>query len=718
MLRKVYTGVGLLFAVTLMSAQQSDSVRYTTTSDSVVVTADYLKVVQWNARSIPATIVAGRSATRILLNDIDANTSANSTREIYARTPGIHIWEFSGTGLQANVATRGLSAHRSSEFNVRYDGIDIASDPYGYPEAHFTPPTEVIASIDVIRGGGGIQYGPQFGGLLNYRSKPPSTEAFTPLIKITGGSYGFFDGVGLASGTIHATSYNAWMQYRRADGWRQNGGYEALSGSASVGYQLATDHEIQLRYTGAWFVEHMPNGLSDAQFATNPQLSVRPRDYFSAPRSMVDLRYHGFVSQHLELFATVSGLIGDRNSSSLTSVPTIPDSGTNPRRVNLDHFRNVISEYRMAWSSMDRAMVITGGLRLAATSTLRQQGRGPDGSSAEMSVLQVPSLDILFKTTDISVFSEAMFTFSPELSFTAGLRWQRLGSSAVGTYASAYSASTDSAFYPKGRPTSLNEQSTESIPLASFAVLIHVSPSTELFANISQAYRPLLYAQQYPYDFIPVDKSIRSSHGFVSELGFRTSPAYWLRAECTFFFLHYGDRVGVIVPTDGSSPSGLRTNTGSSDHYGAEVGLSGSIPISTSIDLQPYLTSSYTHATYVRGPVVGNDVENAPSWISRLGFTFGSSIVRIGASLSNVSSSYSDASNTPSRPDGTLGTIPAYSVIDARISYQCTQWLRVQLNANNIANAAYFTTRMTAYPGPGLLPGEGRTISLQLTYQP
>ena len=62
----------------------------------------------------------------------------------------------------------GLSPNRSWDFNVRQNGYDISADPYGYPEAYYNPQLQAVQRIEIVRGHGALQYGPQFGGMVNY----------------------------------------------------------------------------------------------------------------------------------------------------------------------------------------------------------------------------------------------------------------------------------------------------------------------------------------------------------------------------------------------------------------------------------------------------------------------------------------------------------------------------------------------------------------------
>ena len=85
-------------------------------------------------------INAGKKNEVIRIGELNANLAMNNSRQIFAKTPGISIWENDGSGVQLGVASRGLNPNRSWEFNVRMNGYDITPDPMGYPEAYLPLP--------------------------------------------------------------------------------------------------------------------------------------------------------------------------------------------------------------------------------------------------------------------------------------------------------------------------------------------------------------------------------------------------------------------------------------------------------------------------------------------------------------------------------------------------------------------------------------------------
>jgi Fe(3+) dicitrate transport protein len=92
-------------------------------------------------------IYATKKNEVVKLSSATANLAQNNSRQIFAKVPGIHVWESDGSGVQMGIAARGLSPNRMWEFNTRQNGYDISSDPFGYPEAYYTPSVESLDRI-------------------------------------------------------------------------------------------------------------------------------------------------------------------------------------------------------------------------------------------------------------------------------------------------------------------------------------------------------------------------------------------------------------------------------------------------------------------------------------------------------------------------------------------------------------------------------------------
>ena len=114
-------------------------------------------------------IYSGKKTEVLMMDSMDANTAQNNPREVLGRIPGSNYSETEGGGFPSNgIALRGLRPTQSIEMQTRQDGYNIAADLYGYPETYYMPPLEALDRIEVIRGESSLQWGPQFGGVINF----------------------------------------------------------------------------------------------------------------------------------------------------------------------------------------------------------------------------------------------------------------------------------------------------------------------------------------------------------------------------------------------------------------------------------------------------------------------------------------------------------------------------------------------------------------------
>lgn len=169
----------------------------------------------------------------IVIGDNTPSRSTANPRQIFAKIPGLNIWENDGAGVQLGIGGRGLSPNRAANFNTRQNGYDISADALGYPESYYTPPFEALKGIEIIRGAASLQYGTQFGGLLNFSIKDPvSTSPIEFTTRNTGGSFGYFGTFNRISGRYKRFEYQAYYQYKRGDGWRKQSEFQQHQGFA------------------------------------------------------------------------------------------------------------------------------------------------------------------------------------------------------------------------------------------------------------------------------------------------------------------------------------------------------------------------------------------------------------------------------------------------------------------------------------------------------
>ncbi|HNU41071.1 MAG TPA: TonB-dependent receptor plug domain-containing protein, partial [Cyclobacteriaceae bacterium] len=220
MIKRVSILFVLFLSVSISMLAQEDSLR-THKLNEVEVKDKRLLDVNRLSETSGTNLWSGKKNEVINLGGTNANIAEKTGRQIFAKVPGVFVYDMDGSGNQMNISTRGLDPHRGWEFNIRRNGSMTNSDIYGYPASHYSIPMEAVDRIELVRGTGSLQYGAQFGGMLNYVTKAPdSTRAFG-LESITSvGSYGLVTSYLAASGTIGKFQYATYYAKRVSKGYR------------------------------------------------------------------------------------------------------------------------------------------------------------------------------------------------------------------------------------------------------------------------------------------------------------------------------------------------------------------------------------------------------------------------------------------------------------------------------------------------------------------
>lgn len=193
--------------------------------DKVVITATCPNAAVGSLPDIQGTyLFSGKKTEVVRLDSLQANTAQNIERQILGRIPGANFSETEGSGFPSSgIGFRGLNATQSVEVNTRQDGVNIAADLYGYPETYYVPPMEAVDRIEIVRGAAALQYGPQFGGAINYVLRDAKLNTpLTVTAQQTGGSFGTFNSYGALGGGTERVTYYGFLQYRNDQGWRPN----------------------------------------------------------------------------------------------------------------------------------------------------------------------------------------------------------------------------------------------------------------------------------------------------------------------------------------------------------------------------------------------------------------------------------------------------------------------------------------------------------------
>ncbi|MBC6366889.1 TonB-dependent receptor [Algoriphagus sp. AK58] len=670
-------------------------------------------------------INAGKKNEVIKIAELNANLAMNNSRQIFAKTPGITIWENDGSGIQLGVASRGLSPNRSWEFNVRMNGYDITPDPMGYPEAYFTPPMEVVEQIEIVRGASSLQYGSQFGGLMNFViRRPDKSTRFTAETINTVGSNGLFSSFNYVGGTEGKWNYAAYYQKRVGNGWRENGYFNTDHAHVEINYAASNRLKLGMEMTYMDTESQQPGGLTDAQFAEDSRQSSRARNWFSTPWFIPSFSAEYLISSNTKLSWKAFGTFAERNSVGFMRPINLEDDMGN-RQVDRDYYTTYGSEIRLSSSYrlFGKEQTLMSGLRYFNGHIDRKQlGVGTTGSDMDFSVAAGDyRRDLDFSNINLAAFVENVFRVSDKVLITAGVRVENIRSIMEGQFNIV-----------NGNPQLLDQISrTRSFALFGLGAEYHVTKSSEFYANFSQAYRPVLISDLTPPATTDViDPNLQDSRGYNIDFGYRGALSSYLKFDVSYFHLNYADRIGTIAQRrqDGSIYQ-FRTNLGNSVSRGFEgyvefdpvTALFGSSNVGY---LHLFASLAFIDATYgdfdvtsvsngeiIRTNLKGNQVENAPRKINRYGATYTLGKFSMTWQMSDIGKAYSDASNTEvPNAAATVGLVPAYRVQDLSASWNVWKQHSFKAGVNNLTDERYFTRRAGGYPGPGIMPADGRTF--------
>lgn len=679
---------------------------------------------------VGTNIYAGKKNALIVMDNVQGNIVTNTMRQVLAKVPGIHVWESDPSGIQIGIAARGLSPNRSWEFNVRQNGYDIAADPFGYPEAYYNPQLQGVQRIEIVRGAGSLQYGPQFGGLVNYILRNGS-EINKPVefeTQQTIGSNALFNSYNAIGGKKGKVHYYAFFDHRNGDGWRQNSRYSTNTGYATFTYYITPKLSITSEITLSHIRSQQPGGLTDSLLKVDAQKSLRSRNWFditwTTPALIANFKISENTRWNTKLFAT----IGDRNSVGFLQATNISDTIVavtgqyNNREVLIDNYRNyglesrIITDYNLG----DMRNTISGGLRLyTGTTRRRSSSKGSTGTDYDLSISGNYQRDIEFRSKNGAAFIENIFRLSPKFLIIPGIRYEWLQGEASGL----------NGLTSNGAEIRLqNIKRSRDFVLAGIGAEFHLSSLTELYANYTQAYRPIQFANlQAPPTTDIVDPELQDARGYNMDLGYRGKVKNYLQFDVSGYYLQYNNRVGTVTVTNpsGTTPSSYRliTNVGASTSKGFESYVEFN-PVraftkSKHTDLIMFASYGYTDARYSGDfkdvSTKGKKIENAPVHILRSGLSLGYKGVLLTSQISYVGESFSDANNSITESsNGNTGLVPAYTVADLTASYKFKKGMNLKAGINNLADKTYFTRRAGGYPGPGALPADGRTFFISV----
>ncbi len=685
-------------------------------------------------------IYAGKKTEVVLIDQQVSNKASGNPRQAYAQVAGLNIYETENAGLQLNIGGRGLDPNRSANFNTRQNGYDISADVLGYPESYYSPPLEALEEVQIVRGAASLQYGTQFGGLVNFKLKEPVKDKELELISRQGiGSFGLFNSFNSLSGTIDKFSYYTFFQYKEGDGFRPNSSFDSKNLYAYLGYQFNDKTKLSFESTYLTYLARQAGGLTDLEFDRNPDFSNRTRNYFDVDWILLNLKLEHKFSDKTIASVSLFGLDAERNALGFRDRrPSAPDNLELPRELISDEFNNwgaelrLLSKYKLFgiknisligakyYQSQNKSIQGFASTSLEPDFTLRNE-EFPNQPGIES--------DFDFPNLNVALFGEHIFKITDQISVTPGFRFEYIKTESDGEFVFRRENGLSSVSREPGESNRIAERN---ILLLGLGLSYKPSKAFETFANFSQNYRSVTFndIQIESPNFI-IDPNIEDESGYTFDLGVRGELDDIIRYDVSGFALFYDNRI------DGTRNNNTfkirRSNIGAARIFGIEslVTLNPSnwlLPEKKNFHWQHFLNTAYTTSEFtditldpdfVTNDIkVGNELQFVPKLNMKTGVELGYKNFKTSLQYTYVSTQFTDANNSAISVAlaGVTGEIPAYEVVDLSTEYTYKKW-KLEAGVNNLLNERYFTQRATGYPGPGIIPSAPRNFYAVLQFK-
>lgn len=700
---------------------------------------EFVEQQKFNIRKLRAIegfmITQGKKTEAINVEKMDANKATNLSRQIFAKIPGLNIWESDGAGIQIGLGGRGLNPSRNSNFNTRQNGYDISADALGYPESYYTPPSEAIDEIQLIRGAASLQFGPQFGGLINFKLKEGNpTKNIELIARHTIGTFGLHNSFLSIGGTKSDWNYYGYLNYKSGEDFRPNSEFDVIHGHLNIKKRINEKTSLGIEITKMYYLAQQPGGLTDDNFFKQPDTSTRARNWFQVDWNLVNINFDYEINSNTKINSRLFALNAYRNSlGDLSEINRVdPDE---KRNLISGDFRNIGNETRVVhlYEPLANPWAFVFGIRAykGFNKTLQGNGNsnnGPDFNfddfSENINSSNSIQSDYDFPSFNFSSFIEHIFNLNNKLSITPGIRYEYISTSAIGQFRKSESDLVGTPLFDTV-VSFANKNENRDFIIGGIGINYKLSNKIELYSNFSQNYRSINFSDmQISNPNFIIDPKLKDERGYNSDIGVRGKIKNKLYFDASVYMLFYNNRIGTRLTTDTVwfKPIQYRTNISQSRTIGFEMMIEADWLKLLSINdnenkLSTFINFSYNNANYINSDILAfknKKVELVPPIVLKTGFSFTKEKYSLSYQFSYTKEHFSDATNSENQvSNAVVGLIYSYFTMDLSCK-MIFKSIQLETGINNLSNEIYFTRRATGYPGPGIIPSMPRSFYLCL----
>ncbi|MGO4811982.1 TonB-dependent receptor family protein [Cupriavidus sp. 2MCAB6] len=678
----------LCLAPQLTSAQQTNE--QSTQKSNAEHVLDTVQVTgNWLGTGLENSVKTFAGARTVVNEQQIEQSGAASIGDVMRRIPGVQSTDNSGTAgsaISLNIGVRGLTGRYTPRSTVLLDGIPMAVAPYGQPQLSFAPVSlGNIESIDVVRSGGAVRYGPQnVGGVINFNTKPiPDGPEITGDASIReniytegGGSntqYSAFVGTTLENGLGLALLYSG-MAGRE---WRKGSDDDVNDVALKFSYDITGRSRVYGKMSYYDVRSRTPGGLTVAQYNADPFQNTRPNDYWSGNRTGFDLGYVNTISASQEFEIRTFFNDSYRQSTLQQSATQIAHQPRNYSTFGIE------PRYTQRVALGPTLHDITVGYRY-----IRE--RGDDNAYNQSLVTGVAGPTTTFdNATDAhAVYIDDRIAIG-SWRIVPGVRFEHI----------------DTTRQQRGATSQFESMNNKALPSINVSYL--VNNAWIMFADYSTSFGPVQNTQlnsQTPNN--PLQPEVARTF----ELGTRWTDNR-IKAELTAFKIKFDNQ---ILQVPGLFPATFQ-NIGATDHDGVESAIDYTFDRAGLLaGLNVYANYTYTRAIQKSGATAGQDVPFYSRNTDTIGARYDWRNWTFNVSTTHQSSQYSDLANTVAESaDGSVGRIPGFRTWNLQAMFKVPQWKRtdITIGLNNVFDKRYYTR--TTDSNAGRLVGAPRMVYIQ-----
>lgn len=622
----------------------------------------------------------------------------NQPRQLFDQMPGLVLAEQENP-VNLNLAYRGLGNPQESEYLLlMQDGVPMQMDWIGYPTLYYLPNFQSIATVEMIRGGASLLYGPEPGPVINFVSRRPDSTGTASTEQVFG-SDGLYTTYSSISGPAGRWAYRADFSHRQSNGQRANGDYTVDAGDLELGYAIEQGQKLTLAVHAYALESGLAGLMSGSQFKANPNQATTPADRDWAHRYTAVLTYHNRIDArnvivqkiwagYQDLVTRADQYSGTRASAALLAAQKFHYSGLDGRFLHHWGQGSAFTLGYTAYASNSPYTEITSAEALI----------GPYGTSGAL------LYHAERRTRYVALFGDNLWRFG---------RFHLLTSVRV-DHEQLYAHETAAP-----HPNLVHATYSRTVPLFGIGFGNDFGRGNETYVNVSQGYRPVRYLDiASPFSNFASGNDPATTRYLTYEAGVHGWPLIGLFYDVSVFQIDATNQIETeqLTPTET-----LNVNSGDLRSRGVEASSSYDLlrlwpDMPRGRHLLVFVNVSLLKAEFTASRIAGQTGKvpaYAPHYVVKGGVTLrGVAGLKVSLMIDSVGAQYFQNS------DAALGTtpalIPAYTVADLTGQYIWGKHWRIEGGISNIGNHRYYS-RVFLFGGL-LEPAATRQFYAGVTY--